>query len=368
MRIIQFINNLSSGGAERFVVDLSNQLSSMGHNVLIVVYDDSTNQRSFYKSEIRNSVEFQSLKLRGNLNLKKLQQGIFTFRKIVKLFKPDIIHGHLGVEMFMYLSTLGMSKIDKIYTIHSIPPHLAPTRFSKILKNYFYSKKIIRPVTISEECHDSYKEFHKLSNDILIENGRSTLKPSCQFEIIKNEINSIKDNTDEKIFINIARCNEVKNHDMMIDAFNELSEEGYKIKLIIIGSGYFDTDLGNKLRAKALKNIFFLGEKKNISDYMIASDYFTLSSTVEGLPISLLEAISIGKTTVCTPAGGIPNVIKDGINGYVSVNFTKEEYKNSLKRALSHKLSEETIINAYKDRFSMEICAKKYLQIYQSKI
>ncbi|MFP4473783.1 MAG: glycosyltransferase [Candidatus Omnitrophota bacterium] len=71
------------------------------------------------------------------------------------------------------------------------------------------------------------------------------------------------------------------------------------------------------LTANHKADVIFLGERSDIPDILAASDVFVLSSTREGLPMTILEAMAAEVPIVTTPAGGIPDVIKDGLTGLV---------------------------------------------------
>ncbi|GAB1452030.1 hypothetical protein MASR2M47_20860 [Draconibacterium sp.] len=70
MKILQIIYSLSSGGAERFVVDLSNELAEMTNDVVLcTLRDDSQGNNGFYKSEISSKVNYINLKLKKDYDL-----------------------------------------------------------------------------------------------------------------------------------------------------------------------------------------------------------------------------------------------------------------------------------------------------------
>lgn len=366
MRIIQIINGLSSGGAERFVVDLSNQLSALGHDVMIVVYDNSTDRMNFYAHEVDRNVKIYSLGLVGKLSIKKILTGISRFNKLLHEYKPDIVHGHLGAHLMEAGTYFYKRKIKYVFTIHNLAQVFIKSKSDLYINKWLFKNKI-QPITISEKCHQSYMDTYGLENDIRIDNGRSAIVKTEFYDSVNREIENIRGDLTGKVFLCVARCSKEKNQEMMISAFNDLYTEGYNVHLIFTGSGYLETERGKELQKCAGKNIHFLGEKNNISDYLMASDYFTLGSIFEGLPISLLEALSIGKTTICTPAGGIPDVIMDGRTGILAKNFSKEAYKEAIVKALSVNLDKNEIIKTYEDKFSMKICAEKYLRAYMGK-
>jgi glycosyltransferase involved in cell wall biosynthesis len=183
----------------------------------------------------------------------------------------------------------------------------------------------------------------------------------------KNELNSYKVNENTKILLNIGRVSKQKNQELLINSVNELIEEGNNICLIIIGSIENEPEY-YKICHKLLKsknNIKFLGEKNNISDYLYCSDLFCMSSIYEGLPLVILEAMSLGKYTICTPAGGSVDVIHNNINGYITTDFSKEKLKNAIRENLNYNYNDEDIKNIFNTNYSMKICANNYLNLYK---
>lgn len=135
-------------------------------------------------------------------------------------------------------------------------------------------------------------------------------------------------------------------------------------QLIIIGSG-FDSSSAETLRKNACNRIHFLGLKPNVGDYLLCADAFCLTSLYEGLPLSLLEAMSAGCVPICTPAGGIKDVINSDI-GYLTKNFELNDYVNLLRHYISRNTISRTAISDYfETTYSIQSCANKYLTLFQ---
>ena len=150
---------------------------------------------------------------------------------------------------------------------------------------------------------------------------------------------------------------------------NNLYKEDKDCILFVIGANY-DSPEYKHLLEEATPNIHWLGLKNNVCDYLINSDFFILSSKWEGLPISLLEAISIGIIPICTPAGGIPDVIKDKSLGYLSPNMDEEDFYRTIIDALetSEYFNREKLIEHFQENYSMKHCANQYIQAFLSRI
>ena len=98
----------------------------------------------------------------------------------------------------------------------------------------------------------------------------------------------------------------------------------------MIGSGY-DSELGTLLKTVASSNIYFLGIRKNISDYMSNSDIFALSSVSEGMPIIIIGVLLSRVLMILTPVCGTVDVV-NGKNGILCKNFTTESYTAVLSK------------------------------------
>jgi len=361
MKIIQLVYSLCSGGAEKFVVDLSNQLARQGNEVIICMLLKETENRIFNKQFLSSEVQFHSLGMDNGFSLSKCGK----VDRYIRSLHPDIVHCHLNVIPYIFKTALFNKKIKFFHTLHNIATNTGGVGFQYYLNRFFYKKNIIRPICISKLCQDSYEEYYKLHNAPYIDNGRAMIDPSDKFESVRTEIESYKNSEKTKVFIHVARCDHQKNQGLLIDAFNQLDKEDYDYNLLIIGRD-FDSKEGKELQERANPKIKFLGEKNNVNDYLLCADAFCLSSIYEGLPISLLEALSCGITPICTPVGGIPDVIKDGENGYLSKGLETDEYCTAIRRFIEKPVDKKLLIDFYKKNYSMEVCAAKYEQYFKS--
>lgn len=363
MKILQFIFNLSTGGAEKFTVDLSNQLS-LSNDVYLCVIQNEDNQLNFFKEQINQNVKYINLNCAKGINFKTF----FTIFKLCKTIKPDVIHSHLNTILYLYLpALLFKDKIIFVHTLHSVAHKIASFKWQKNINSFFYKKNLIKPVVISKENKSSFIEFYHYNNVAIIENGVADPIKTKKFNYVKEELKELKFKYSDKIFIHIGRFSKPKNQMLLIKVFNKLIEDDQNVILIIIGD-YFDSEGAKKLREISNKRIYYLGIRVNISDYLLNSDIFVLSSLWEGLPISLLEALSCGTIPVCTPAGGIPDVIKDESIGYISKDFSEKELYYTVQKCIKNydNFEKREIIDYFNTSFSMNKCAKKYLDFYQS--
>lgn len=140
----------------------------------------------------------------------------------------------------------------------------------------------------------------------------------------KEKVDDLK-KTQKVTFINIGRHDEKqKKISRIIEATRRLNKEGYKFRVVLVGKGTATKQY--KDYSKDLKNIIFLGAKKNPYPYLKMSDCFLLSSQFEGYPVVLVESEIIGKPIVTTNISDTKKDI-DGKYGIVVENSSEGVYE-----------------------------------------
>lgn len=358
MKILEMIETLSSGGGERFVVDLSNELSK---NYEVAIYTFSSEKNSdFYRAEISPKVE--QIIYRGKRGLISKIIQMFVVIKLIKRYNPDIVHSHLSAFPYIILPSFIFPKIKFYYTVHNIADKDATVGISSFLRRIFLRRRI-KAITISPYCEKTFKNYYHYASYKMINNGCRPISFSQQ-KTARNEIESLKKTPQTKVFINIARITEQKNHKLLIKSFCEFIKNGHDAILLIIGGIRTQTIKDELDKINTSNNIFFLGEKKNIPDYLAASDYFCLSSLWEGLPISLLEAGLTGLYSICTPVGGVQDVIINESIGALSKDLSITSYVHALETAWAVTPNPSYIKSYYEKKYSMKNCAKLYIKTF----
>ena len=364
MRILEVIPALNSGGAERFVVDLCNQMAKDGHDVtLLTMKNFSISNFGFYKDELNDNVK--------QLNLGMGKFGLSTFYKLYKVIRRtecDIVHFHLTAMYFGVLAVLFDRKKKYIVTSHNqADKERDRAKFRFLVKKSCLKMNLLHQVAISHQNAESIKEVFGVVPIRLIYNGRAVASITNKYDEVKNEIKQYKSHPTTNVFTIIARCNPQKNIPRLIKCFNKLIDEGKDVVLLVIGNGYDSPKILPVIKL-ANKHIHFLGQRHNVVDYLACSDFFTLSSDYEGMPITLIEALACGCIPVGTPVSGFNDIIEDGKNGFIAEAISDESYYNTLKRAIDNRkdISTDSLKAIYRDNLSMECCAKKYEKLFQS--
>ncbi len=366
MKILEVIFSLAPGGAERFVVDLSNELSKSNNVTLLTLKDDKldADYRNFYKFDLSNKVTYVNLGLPDGFSIKSQ----FRVFQLIKKINPDVVHiNDKNISKFIVLPLyLSNNKIKFFMTIHNDLHNGYDRGFNKFVFNTLGRWKRIKFAALSQTNYTDMVSYYPNSQFKCIVNGRAPIVATEKYEQVEEELEQFRQTPNTKIFLHVARFNSQKNQQLLVDAFNDLASNGVDVKLIIIGAG-FDSKEGKALLNKAGENIHYLGTRKNISDYMLNADVFCLSSAYEGMPITLLEASLAGTPCVSTPVCGSVDLIVDGTNGYLSSGFTKDEYVVTLRKALDNYNTVKAGAMAMKDNspYTIKECARKYLEYFK---
>lgn len=361
MRILQVIPHLGSGGAERFVIDLSNELIKFGHDVILLTFYDLSGKYGFYKDDIDKRVKLVSLHKQPGMSVKAMKQVI----DIVRHEKPDIVHSHINSLQYTMFPQVFMAK--GVHTVHNEAHLEAKGALEVGLRKFAFKHNLVQPVTISPESHDSFVAFYG-KDAPLINNGRAVNGNISVTDDVKGEIVSFRKSSKTRVIVQLARFQPQKNIPMMAHVAARLYGEGYDFTLLFIGSTE-NAPIVDDVKKNMPPCAHILGERNNPLEYLKEADAFALSSLFEGMPISLLEALAVGAVPVCTPVGGIPNVVHDGDNGFLSEDTSEEAYYVAMKKFLE---TDNTVLKSMSESarnsfapYSMKICAEKYVSLYK---
>lgn len=182
----------------------------------------------------------------------------------------------------------------------------------------------------------------------------------------------IKNNSEDYVtFICVGTICERKNQIGIIEAISFLDQEIQKrIRIIFVGDG----DMKNEIisRCNNIKSkILFTGNTNNVDDFLINSDCFILFSKDEGLPISIIEALRVGLPIIGSNVAGIPEMIKDGINGYL-VNLNIKDLGNAILKIIKNKSRLLEMGNKskliFKEKFTLEKMIENYSNIFYKRV
>ena len=235
---------------------------------------------------IPNEVDFYSL----GMSLRKVMQ---TIRSIEKEYDVNAFHIHEGKSVILFsVSTLLTRRSKTIYTLHSTYRNYP---FHNKLFSFCASLLAKKVVCVSET---SYKYYPKILKTLRGKNAMSIQNGVDTDRIDAVDCNGIKPNA-QFTMMYVARLVPLKRHYILFEALTELPD----VKLILIGQGPLHEDLKNLAREKGIENqVDFKGllPREKVYRSLMEADLYVSTSSYEGLPIGVLEAMGCGTACLVT--------------------------------------------------------------------
>ncbi len=121
-----------------------------------------------------------------------------------------------------------------------------------------------------------------------------------------------------KVFGIVARLSEEKGHRYLIQAFAEVLRDLPSARLLVIGDGPLLTEVQEQVKSLRLNGaVVFAGLQRDIPAHLGLLDAFVLASTRESFPLAAREAMAAGKAVIAPRIGGCPEVVDDGVTGFL---------------------------------------------------
>ncbi len=144
---------------------------------------------------------------------------------------------------------------------------------------------------------------------------------------------------DAALVAHVGNIRPGKGHDVLIDAATILLRSRPDVTIVSIGGEKYPGDLarvqGRASEAGLGQSLRFLGRRTDALSFVAAADVFVNPSSVEGLPVAILEAMALSRPVVATAAGGVPGIVKDGETGLLVEPEDPEALADGIRRMLS---------------------------------
>lgn len=298
-------------------------------------------------------------------------------RNLIKKYEINIIHSHFSpachyANLAGYLSGIK----GRFWTIHSmseIDKHPYCRQRVIAFKQRISSMLVHKMITVSKAIRD---DFIRLG----INPEKISVIP-LGIDIEKYAFNGARErmrrsfgiSNDTLLIGTVSRAEPVKGLRYLVEAMPYILERVPNAKALLVGGGSLMQEL--KSIASSLNitdKIIVEGIRNDIPEILSALDIFVLPSLSEGLPLALLEAMASGKPVVGSNVGGIPEVIEEGVNGYLAMPGNASQLAQAIiKFALNPELS-STMSNVGRRKVELEYNlkhqAEKLVDLYESQM
>lgn len=253
----------------------------------------------------------------GNI-LKRLCISIFAYMKFLTIYKNyDLFHIHMAsygstFRKGYYIRFLKRHGKKVVLHIHGAEYLLFYDKLSerkKVIVNSIWNKSDAT-IVLSEEWKEQFNKIFHLNNLIVVNNGIDTEQfISARCDVIKNRY----------IFLLLGHLGKRKGTYDIIDAVARLHKKYPELKVIMAGDGEVDKvkELVNKKKLQSNIEVVGWVDFEGKIEIMKKIGTILLPSYNEGLPMTILEGMAAAKVVISTNVGGIPEVVKDGINGVI---------------------------------------------------
>ncbi len=339
------IPSLQSGGMERVMSVLANNFAKReGVEVHLLMFGKDCT--IFYPISDSIIVHKPAFQFNNKVRTLSTIRTIFFIRKEVRKIKPDAVLSFGDYwNSLVLLSCFGMKY--PIFVSDRGRPCIDSNKVQHYLRKYLYPHAA-GVVAQTQKAKDFYQTIYHNSN----------------MTVIGNPINLINESSDhrEKIVLSVGRLQNTKHFDRLIKLFADIVHEDWR--LVIVGGDTMKQNnsqsLNQLIKDLQLQNCIELaGNQSNVNQYYLKSSIFAFTSSSEGFPNVIGEAMAAGLPVVSYDCvAGPSDMIEDGVNGYLVPVFDDELFKQRL----------QDLMDNTDKRTSMGEAAKKSIREFESSI
>lgn len=291
-------------GTEIATYNLADHLARRGHEVHVITSHDAglpefSDENGFYIYRI----EWPKIRFIGMI--------IFWLKIYQKLrtIKPDVFHAQSVLSGIPAWAAKKFLKIPYVVWGQGSDIYL-PDRFTR-LTSKFILQNADAVLALTQNMKQKMKQIY--DRDIsIVPNGIDLEKFKIPSESKKGR--------DAKTIVFVGRLHPVKGVRYLLQAMKIVHAEMPDAKLILVGDGEERENLESLTNSLGIREcVEFAGKvpHERIQDYMNQAEVFVLPSLSEGFPVTILEAMACGLPIVATNVRGIPNIVEEGVNGYL---------------------------------------------------
>lgn len=356
-KICLVIPSLQAGGMERVMAELAGYFALKNDiEVHLVLYGIS--REIFYQLPEQIKIHIPEFDFNDTRRFNSTIKTLFFLRKIIKKIKPvSILSFGEYWNSFVLIAISGL-KIP-VFISDRCQPDKSLGKFHDFLRKILYLR----------------------AAGIIAQTGTAKVIYSSQFshrniEVIPNPIRAIKPNTNERddVVLMVGRLIQSKHQDKLIELFIKIAKPGWK--LVIVGYDHLKQNFSDKLKRIIAANhaehsVILAGKQSNVESYYLKSKIFAFTSSSEGFPNVIGEAMSAGLPVVAFDCvAGPSEMIKDGHSGFLIPLHDYKQFQQKLEILMTNDVLRETLGNNANEKikaFSIDSIGKQYLQFILNK-
>ncbi|MBI5788300.1 MAG: glycosyltransferase [Candidatus Schekmanbacteria bacterium] len=328
--MLYIIGDLAHGGAEKHLVHVLKNLNRTKFEPSVACF----RKIGQYLPQVEAlNIPVINLGVRKVYNFQGISK-ILSFSKFVKEQKIDIIHAYLykaNIFGTLVAKNVGIPVIISNRNVNSL------MRFREKLIHKKISALADKITAVSDEVKSQDLELGIPADKIItIYNGVEI--PNRQLVDIPNKKRELGLNSDDVVIGTVANLAPRKGHKYLLEAAAKIIAVKPSVKFLLIGDGGLKQELLETARNLKLgKNVIFAGHREDVAELLAVMDIFVLPSLGEGMSNALLEAMAAGLPCVATNVGGNPEVVQDGVTGFIVPPKEPDKIAEAVCRLLADK-------------------------------
>lgn len=317
-------------------------------------------QGSAIATEVSQMAEVHQLSLRGDVDFRLL----FQVRKLIKQYRPDVIHCHSrrGADIWggiaghlSHLPTVLSRRVDNLE-----PGWLVHRKYS------WYDRVIcisegIRQVLLKQGVPEQKVITVRSAIDV------TAWSEHCSREAFDNEFNT---QPEQLILGMVAQLIPRKGHSLVLQAMQQLAADYPDLQLICFGQGPLRQALEQEAIERGLQDrVQFTGFRDDLPKWLGCIDMLVHPALTEGLGISLIQAAACSVPVIASRAGGMPEIVRDQLNGLLIEPGDLSALKQAMKRLIDEPHTRQQFGKAgrqlVEQEFSIEQMVEGNLAVYR---
>lgn len=351
LKIVQLIDNLAPGGAERVVIMLSAGLAARGHHVMLVVSEGG----GLLEAQVADAgFEYRVMEHSAPFGV----DGMARLGRMLSRERVDVLHCHLlGSDIVGRTAGLLARVPVVVSTAHERRPRGVVYDTFRMITSRLIDATIACGADVEVHCREHLRvpaaKLRRVDNGVDAQRFASARK---EFDRVRT-------------LAIVASHTPVKGHEYLFRALATLAPDYPDLRLDVVGTGPLEPELREMVRTLGLDGtVCFLGARPDVAAALAEVEAVVLPSLDEGLPIAVLEAMAARKVVIASAVSAIPEVLDGGAAGVLVPPGDSEALAAAIAGVLDDpeplRLADAALARV-EHAYSADAMVEAYLRIYQ---
>jgi len=323
------IARLNVGGPALHVAYLTAGLAERGYDTTLVAGTLARGEESMASVAEARGVKIETLEeLHREIEPWRDARAIIRLARLIRRERPTILHTHTA-------KAGAVGRIAALLSGDARPPIIVHTFHGHVLRGYFNPFVSLAFRTLERWLAQTTTALIAVSPEVRDDLVRMRVAPASKFAVIRlgielneriasdeearRETRRVMGIAPDAFVVGwVGRMTAVKRTDDVVRALRKLADRGVDAYLCLVGDGPDREHLERYAHELGvIKRCLFVGYQDDVSRFYNAIDVLLLPSVNEGTPVSVIEALAAERPAVATRVGGVPDVVRDGIDGFL---------------------------------------------------